>query len=50
MFRLMSIAFLIGLAIGFVPAMAQTPPAAAPRPHAPLARRRRLAIRILPVT
>ena len=41
MFRLLSIAFLISLMTGFVPAMAQTPPAAAPaaarpaRPPAP---------------
>ena len=35
MFRLTSVAFLIGLAIGFVPAMAQTPPAAAAAPARP---------------
>src|SRR6185436_5767392 len=35
MFRLMSVAFLIGLATGFVPAMAQTPPASAAAPARP---------------
>jgi hypothetical protein len=35
MFRLMTIASLIGLTIGFVPAAAQTPPAAAAAPARP---------------
>src|SRR4030095_396864 len=35
MFRLLSVAFLIGLTIGFVPATAQTPPAPAAAPARP---------------